>query len=162
MNRRKFLGSLCAAAYVAPLVFSIRSAYPADEVVDIRTLSSFLDILIPKDITPSASQLDIPSKLVRHAHSIENYIFLLRQGLTWINSHSRHNYKSNFSNLTVGQQEKITHAAASAEAPAIVQLYFTRVRNDSFFIYYSQPDSWSGMIESAPQPSGYMDYKEIG
>jgi hypothetical protein len=163
MYRRRFLRLLCEAAAVAPLVLSIRTAFASDHLaVNSDTLSSFLDVLIPKDVTPSASELEIHQKLLQHAYRIDNYIVLLQQGLEWLDIQSRKYFMNNYVSLKASEKEKITFLSSSGEAPSIVQLFFSRVKNDAIFIYYTQPESWKGMISSPPQPYGYLDFQEVG
>jgi hypothetical protein len=164
MYRRRFLGLLCEAAVIAPLVFQIRTASASlDKVgVNSETLSAFLDVLIPKDETPSASELNTHTKIIAHGYRIENYIVLLQQGLAWLDRQSVTYFMKPYAALSTREQERVTYLASTQDAPSIVQLFFSRIKNDALFIYYTQPESWKGMIESPPQPYGYPDFQEIG
>ena len=164
MYRRRFLGLLCEAAAIAPLVFHIRTsaAVTDNTMISRETLSAFLDVLIPKDETPAASELGIHTKIILHAYSVENYIPLLKLGMDWLDNQSQISFSKNYKELGKKEQEKLAYIASSQEAPSVVQLFFDRIKNDAFFMYYTQPDSWKGMIGSPPQPYGYPDFQEIG
>jgi hypothetical protein len=136
MYRRRFLGLLCEAAVIAPLVFQIRTASASlDKVgVNSETLSAFLDVLIPKDETPSASELNTHTKIIAHGYRIENYIVLLQQGLAWLDRQSVTYFMKPYAALSTREQERVTYLASTQDAPSIVQLFFSLIKNDALFI----------------------------
>lgn len=125
----------------------------------LHTLTSYLDYLIPRDQSPSASDLNIHIKLVEHSRNIENYPILLNLGPDWLNNQSVLSFGSSFTRLSDSQKEKIILLAKSAKINTIPYQLYHRIRNDAMLLYYSDRRSWIGLgISMPPQPVGYMDY----
>jgi len=121
----------------------------------------FLDALIPEDITPSASQVNLDNDLLEHASKIRNYEKLIALGCQWLNSQSNIFYKLPFINLNLEQKNKIVEVASNSHTNTIPGQFFNRIRQDAYIFYYAKPASWQGLIFSRPpQPQGYPDYAE--
>lgn len=164
MKRRDFIKHGLHSLSVIS-VFPLSNAYAktsSEKVSQSVTLSAFLDTLIPADSTPSASQLSMDKELISYAQNIHNYPKLITLGCQWLDSQSKLSFDKPFVSLKNIQQEMIVQLAEKSSAQSIPQIFFTRIKNDLFRLYYSDPASWVNLgINSPPQPKGYPNYTQL-
>lgn len=161
MKRRNFLKRL--AQYTSAFTLSGQSSSALSVIFTsnykLNALPYFLDMLIPEDISPSASQLRLHEKLILHANGIENYSTLLELGCQWLDANARMLHQKEFRMLSEKEKFNIVLKAEGSLKQPIPQLFFDRVKNDIFVFYYSHPDSWQSLgINLPPQPLGYLNY----
>lgn len=154
--RRKLLTSIAVfTSLVATRTFAttLKNSSPS---IHTPALQSFLDVLIPRDSTPSASDINIDQKLINKASGIANYHRLLVEGTQWLNAQSLKYWGLPFNELSADKKEKLVDAAFKAPVGTLPQVFMTWVRDDAMQLYYSDPRSWPGLaISTPPQPNGY-------
>ena len=127
----------------------------------VMTFRHFLDTLIPEDVSPSATQINLDAVLLDHAKKIQNYEKLIFLGCNWLDLQSDAFYKKKFINLSLVEKDKIVEFASKNRSGSIPAEFFNRVRRDAFTFYYAKPSSWAGLkFSGPPQPKGYIDYQE--
>lgn len=160
MKRRDFLNY---SVKFLPLAYLLNSyeLNAADRTTNSfnATLVAFLDTLIPLDETPAASQMNVDKRLLQQAKAVKNYTKLIELGCYWLDLQAQSTYKHHFASLTADKREQIVRVLESVEAGSIPGQFFSRVLSDSFRLYYSSPESWSGLgISAPPQPLGYPNH----
>lgn len=161
MKRRTYLkrGLQSMALLACEVKLPAAHAAAPSALPNLEALPAFLDILIPEDTTPSASQLGLHGKLIQHAKGIENYTRLLELGCQLLDGLSQARYRVNFNALAPAQGEPLVMMVEASPKGSIPEMFFTRVLSDLFGFYYSHPASWPGLgLDSPPQPNGYPDY----
>lgn len=154
--RRKLLTSIAVVTSLATSHTFAAILKPAAPTIHIPTLQSFLDVLIPRDSTPSASDINLDQKLINKASGIANYHRLLVEGTQWLNAQSLKYWGLPFNELPADNKEKLVDAAFKAPVGTLPQVFMTWVRDDAMQLYYSDPRSWPGLaISHPPQPNGY-------
>ncbi len=136
----------------------------ATEKVNSNTMATFrhfLDTLIPEDLSPSATQINLDADLLSHAKTIQNYEKLIFLGCKWLDLQADAFYKTSFINLNSAQKDKVIEVASRSRTDSIPLQFFNRLRRDAFTFYYANPLSWIGLgFSEPPQPHGYLDYQE--
>jgi hypothetical protein len=124
------------------------------------TLAAFLDVLIPADESPSATQLDIHLKILRRAEKDVSYWLMLKQGCRWLDKRARDAGRPAFPELAPPQQESLVEQAATNPGAPGIKDFFQTLRDDAFRLYYADPRSWAGLggYSGPPQPLGFPDY----
>lgn len=164
MDRRKFLlrtiQSSCVSATLGSVTVSAANIFVPNRKM--QSLPSFLDTLIPEDVTASASQLGIHIKIIKHAQSITNYTTLLEIGCQWIDQQASKNFGVLFYKLSDARKFQILVGMENLAKGSIPQLFFERVKSDSFSLYYADPKTWKSLgFSGPPQPMGFPNYMDI-
>ena len=161
IGRRSFgfwtLGLLLWAreAAAAPIGGGHRQVYP------LTALAPYLDTLIPRDETGSATDFGVHRTLVEQAHRNKRYMRLLRGGCKWLDFEARKMNAAGFADLDPISQEAIVAMAAEARDRSLPRVFYNYTREDGFRAYYAQPASWPGLgFRGPPQPDGYRDHAE--
>lgn len=162
MKRRHFI----AISILTPLslwwrsLFAATSTQTSDQDHTYSTLKSYIDVLLPEDETPSASQLGVDIEIIERTTRHPSYNQLLVAGVTWLDKTSDEKFTvPEFVLLSLEQQENIITSMVSARKYSIERLFFEQIRKDSFQFYYAHPESWPGLgFEHSPQPFGFIDY----
>ena len=138
----------------------VRAARQQPAVAMEATLQAWLDILIPADEAPSASQLGVDRALLEKAESDAEYREVLVRGVAWLDRQARGRGGSDFLSLDEADSLAITSRAASAGTDTLEGIFFTITRADATLEYYARPEGWSGLpgYHGPPQPLGYMDH----
>ncbi len=124
------------------------------------TLAAFVDTLMPADETPAASELGIDRMLQARAEADDHYRRLLREGCGLLDRVAQRAYGRDFSELDEEQRVRIVEFFERQGPRTLARAFFRGVRDDLFELYYSQPQSWTGLgMDRPPQPAGYMDYQ---
>ncbi|NOX08910.1 MAG: gluconate 2-dehydrogenase subunit 3 family protein [Gammaproteobacteria bacterium] len=141
---------------------SISLGQPINHNPQQNTLRAFIDVLLPEDETPSASQLGIDEEILTRVANHPNYTRLLHGGLAWLDKMAYAQYnRRGFTLLTQAQREAIVRMAEATKMPSAQRLFFEQIRKDSFLFYYSHPQSWSNLgFNGPPQPAGFIDYTQ--
>ncbi|MFT7300640.1 MAG: hypothetical protein ACI89Z_001101 [Porticoccus sp.] len=130
-----------------PLLSSSRS---------ISILDAILDVLIPRDLTPSATDLDLGQSIVDIAAQIPRYPELIEQGLKWFESTSTKSFHKPFSSLPLDTQIQIVDVAFKQPEMTLPRVFIERLRDDAMTLYYHNSAAWEGMdIDRPIQPIGY-------
>lgn len=139
------------AALAAPI--GGRSSYP------LTALGPYLDILIPRDETGSATDLGIHRRLVNQARRDRQRMRLLRGGCKWLDFEARARGAGGFTGLDPAAQEAIVARAAGARDGSLPRAFFDTTRDAAVRAYYAEPAVWGALgYRGPPQPAGYMDH----
>ncbi len=160
-GRRSFvfwtLGLLLWAreAAAAPIGGRRQQAY------SLTALAPYLDILIPRDETGSATDFGVDRTLIDQAGSNKRHMRLLRAGCKWLDFEARKTGSAGFADLDPAAQEEIVAKAADARGRSLPRVFFNVTRRNAFRAYYADPASWRDLgYRGPPQPEGYMDFTE--
>jgi len=119
-------------------------------------ISILVDTFVPRDQSPSASDLDIHLRLLELASGIPNYPELLSQGMGWVNNIATRLHKNPFSELSPKQRDETLKLAVSQPSGTLPQVFVSRARNDTMALYYADHRAWAGLGLDGPiQPGGY-------
>ncbi|NKB56674.1 MAG: hypothetical protein GKS00_10085 [Alphaproteobacteria bacterium] len=141
-----------AAAVIGP---SGASAYP------LTAFPHFLDTLIPRDETGSATDFGIDRRIIDKASRSKRYMRLLRSGCQWLDLEARKVGGGGFAGLDPATQEAIVTRAAEARPRSLPRVFFDVARSDAMRAYYANPASWKTLgYKGPPQPEGFMDHAE--
>ncbi|MGI9280533.1 MAG: gluconate 2-dehydrogenase subunit 3 family protein [Endozoicomonas sp.] len=126
-----------------------------------KILPSILDVLIPRDQTPSATDLDLDRSITEIAAQIPNYPELLQQGTQWFENTSIQSFNASFPDLIIHSQELIVEASFKQPEMTLPRVFIERLRDDVMTLYYHNSASWGGMeIDRPIQPIGYPEHEE--
>lgn len=124
-------------------------------------LRALLDILIPKDTTPSATELGVDRKILGKLERYKYYSVLVEKGCLWFEQQSMHIYKTPFLALQQAEQVKLMQQAEKSGLKDPQNNFFRALRQDAYTYYYSDPRSWEGLVYAGPpQPSGFPDFNQ--
>jgi hypothetical protein len=133
-----------------------QAAAAQPSALDIRDL---VDTFVPRDQSPSASDLDIHQRLLELALGIPNYPDLLTQGLGWVNNIAKRLHKKPFADLSPKLRDDTLKLAVSQPSGTLPQVFVSRTRNDTMALYYADHRAWVGLGLDGPiQPAGYPDH----
>lgn len=142
-------------AVAGPIQGRRRQAYP------LTALGPFLDILIPRDETGSATDFGVHRTLIDHARGTPGYMRLLRAGCKWLDFEARRMGATNYAALDAVSQEAVLVKATKASGGTLPRKFFEINRDFAFRAYYADPASWqSAGYRGPPQPDGFMDHSE--
>ncbi len=125
-------------------------------------LGNFLDILLPKtEESPSASEINLASRIIDLSRNVPNYPSLLESGLNWISETSQLSFQSEFLTLHDEKKEAVVTAAFAQADQTLPRVFAKRLRDDAMAIFYSHPASWPALgFEGPIQPSGFLDFEK--
>ena len=127
--------------------------------VSTTDISTIVDTFVPRDRTPSASDLRIHYRLLELASGISNYPELLDQGMVWINNISKRLHSGVFRDLSPKLRDEVLRLAFSQPAGTLPQVFVSRTRNDTMALYYVDQRARTGLGLDGPiQPGGYPDH----
>lgn len=126
-----------------------------------QTLKVLLDEIIPADETPSATQLDVHTDLLKFAGSIPNYNLMLVEGASWLNQYSKEVIGGDsFERISNTKRMEVLNVAFASQLGTLPRVFVERIRNDAFRLYYQKQQSYSSILSMRPiQPFGYPDYQ---
>ncbi len=159
-KRRNFLQTLVLLGGFVPAKLLL--ALPLEnqrQAGSLSALPAFLDTLIPEDISPSASQLNVGPDLIDRARRESAFERLLILGCTWLNEQSYKQGKQIFENLDEASRIAIVKTAEQSADRSIPRVFFKAVQYYAFEIYYAHPETWVSLgYTGPPQPVGFPDY----
>lgn len=125
-----------------------------------KTLRAYVDVLIPADETPSASQLGVDREMLAKGRNSVDYRNVLVYATSWLDEQARGRGNRDFVSLDLPARESVVARAAAADRESLENLSFEITRTDAFLYYYARPESWRGITDyrGPPQPLGFMDY----
>ena len=161
MKRREFLGY---GLGLLPLIATHDGFTAVNRSIDLKKVfSSFIDVLVPRDQTPSASELRVDSQILTYSTSVEHYEKLIQLGCYWLELHADALFKLDFISLSDEQKVEIVSMMEVSKIGSIEKQFFDRVLSDTFRFYYGNPASWVLLpITIPPQPLGYPGYSTKG
>jgi hypothetical protein len=159
-KRRRFLRALVLLGGFVPV--KILLALPLEkrnQSGSLSALPALLDTLIPEDISPAASQLNVGPELIRKAKQESGFERLLILGCTWLNEQARNQHQQLFEDLDEALRIAIVETAEQAPVRSLPRVFFNAVRHFAFGIYYAHPETWVSLGYSGPpQPVGFPDH----
>lgn len=158
LTRRQLL-QRCLTAGLLGWLLPARAARPEPAASLSATLRVYLDVLIPADETPAASQLGVDRDLLDRGRTDAGYQQLLERGVAWLDRQARESFGKDFVSLEESARVSVVTRAAEAGMDTLEGLFFAATRDDAFRSYYARPEGWHGLVgyHGPPQPLGYMD-----
>lgn len=139
---------------------SIRVSDNSEEEI-LFYLKLITDELIPRDSTPSASDLNVHEELLMAANEVTNYPELIKSGITWLRNSSYMSFNRDLSEINTSQRQKLLKAAFQQPDRTLPKVFCDRLLEDCMQLYYEQPESWQGLPINQPiQPMGYPDHSD--
>ena len=127
----------------------------------LNALPAFLDTLIPEDISPSASQLNVDRDLIGLSGQNPDLDRLLVLGCAWLNEQAKKRGQQVFENLDETLRIAIVQLAEQSAERSLPRVFFNAVQHYAFGIYYAHPEAWASMgYNGPPQPVGFPDFAE--
>ncbi len=124
-----------------------------------KTLSAYLDTLIPRDETPSVVDLGGLDHLVALSQKNKRWQLLLQLGAGWLDAHAKKRFDQLFAELDANAREQIVERASQGKRGSLEYTFFTRTKDVVFQYYYSQAETWPPLgYDGPPQPRGFLDY----
>lgn len=156
LTRRRVLRQLATVPIWASMPVS---AFASTGNVVQDMVAAVLDLIIPPDSTPAASELGVHLSLLGVAQNVPNYPELISQGLGWLEQMARENGHNGFLEMPPEQQEALLTTAFSAPLQTLPRVFAQRLRDDAMTLYYSNPRAFVGLGFDGPiQPTGYPDF----
>lgn len=163
-RRRHFVRSLVLLGSFLPA--RVLLALPLEKQQSAEALSAipaFLDTLIPADVSPSASQLNVGPDLITAARQQSGFERLLILGCAWLNEQAQKQgqkqQKKKFENLDESSQIAIVKLAEQSADRSLPRVFFNAVQHYAFGIYYAHPETWVSLgYTGPPQPVGFPDH----
>lgn len=144
-----------------PIVFCGSTMAHAQSRVMAELLGAVADLIVPRDTSPSASDIGVHHRLLAQARTIPNYPRLLSEGLGWMEQQARSIHGAPFPQLPVDAQEQILSAAFEAPHQTLPRVFAERIRADVLSAYYRDARGWAGTgFEQPIQPMGYPDFQD--
>lgn len=126
----------------------------------VAMMAAIVDLIIPRDATPSASDIGVHHRILEAAKEIPNYPQLLAEGLGFIERNAQIGFNASFLELATGAQTEIMAAGFEAPPLSLPFVFADRIRADTLKQYYQDARSWTGMGFDQPiQPMGYPDFQ---
>lgn len=155
-SRRELLKTLAlhlplwsGVAALSALPGSVSAAEPPS------ALGPFLDVLIPGDETPSATQAGMD----RTIGSIKQLAPYVIKGCEWLDNEARRKGGREFATLNEVAQIQIVRQAENSPATSLPRLFFELMLDLCYQIYYTHEEAWAGIgYTGPPQPLGFMDF----
>ncbi len=161
-KRRHFLRTLVLLGSFLPLKMLL--ALPLEkqrQAGSLDALPAFLDTLLPEDISPSSSQLNVAPDLIRKARQESGFERLIILGCAWLNEQAQKQGKQDFKSLDEAAQIAVVETAEQSAKRSLPRVFFFAVQYYAFGIYYSHPQTWVSLgYAGPPQPVGFPDYAE--
>ena len=124
-----------------------------------QTLSSYLDVLIPADSTPSASTLEVDLRILEKTIGHKSFNKLLAEGTRWLNTEAHRIAGKRFIDLSNNQKQQIIIKAEKSPSNSLPNVFFRATLDEAYYFYYARPESWQGLgISRPPQPHGYLNH----
>ena len=157
MSRRVFTRALG----VVPVVIAHAPQAEAQSRILTEMLAAVVDVIVPGDETPAASDLGIHVRLIDQARRIPNYPALLSEGLGWLEQRARTDHGLPFLQLSMDRKEALFALAFDAAPQSLPHVFARRVRDDALTAYYRDARAWGGLGFDQPiQPAGYPDHQD--
>lgn len=124
------------------------------------TLGVYLDVLIPADETPAASQLGVDREILDKGRKDARYQRVLELGVAWLDRQATEVGGKDFVSLGDSDRVSVVSRAAGAGEDSLENIFFSITHADALLFYYARPEGWQGIpgYHGPPQPLGYMDH----
>lgn len=161
LGRRSFVFFALGLCFWTKNAVSAVIGAPTGRPYPLTAFTPFLDTLIPRDETGSASDFGIDKKIIDRASRNKRHIRLLRTGCQWLDLEARKLKAADFAALDPASQETIVARAEKARERSLPRVFFNVTREDALQRYYSDPRSWQTLgFAGPPQPDGFLDHAE--
>ena len=163
-KRRHFLRTLVLLGSFLPVKVLLALPLELQRQADsLSALPALLDTLLPEDISPSASQLNVGPDLIRTARQESGFERLLILGCVWLNEQAQKQAQDQghqlFENLDEASRIAIVTTAEQSADRSLPRIFFSAVQQYAFGIYYTHPETWVSLgYTGPPQPVGFPDY----
>ncbi|MEL6598753.1 MAG: gluconate 2-dehydrogenase subunit 3 family protein [Pseudomonadota bacterium] len=159
LTRRRLL----AASVLAVPAWATAVRFAGAQTLDMleTRLIAFSDVILPRDDTPSASDLGSHRRILSRAADDERFAGIVEAALDLLDRVSDQRHGKPF--VALGDEARHDIIAEMAEAPedTLPGWFFRAARAELFMDYYARPESWAGLgLEDPPQPAGYLDASE--
>ena len=165
-KRRHFLRTLVLLGSFLPVKLLLALPLEKQRQADsLSALPALLDTLLPEDISPSASQLNVGPDLIRTARQESGFERLLILGCAWLNEQAQKQAQDQghqlFENLDEASRIAIITTAEQSANRSLPRVFFNAVQQYAFGIYYAHPETWVSLgYTGPPQPVGFPGYAE--
>ncbi|NNK32107.1 MAG: gluconate 2-dehydrogenase subunit 3 family protein [Xanthomonadales bacterium] len=120
-----------------------------------------LDTLIPKDESPSATELGVDRALLEEMQEQSVLREFTRLGCDWLEREAGRMGAASFADLPEEQRISVVAALESAPANSLQHRFFRRIRYRALFHYYGHPESWKSLgYDGPPQPIGFPSFRQ--
>lgn len=156
LDRRAILGLLASVP-----VFAVTSQTAGAQTVEQRgMLADITDVIVPADsMSPAASDLGIPARILDLSRAIPNYAQMIELGIGWLNAAAHQQGGTTFNGLSQSDKDGLFAAAMNSAPQTLPQVFASRLRSDCLTFYYSDPRIWPSLGLDGPiQPAGFMDH----
>jgi hypothetical protein len=120
-----------------------------------------LDTLIPRDESPSATELGVDRALLEEFEEQSVLREFTRLGCDWLEREANRVGAVSFAELPEEQRISVVAALESAPANSLQYRFFHRIRYRAFFHYYGQPETWKSLAyDGPPQPNGFPSFRQ--
>lgn len=161
IDRRSFLFLTLGLTLWAREAFAAAIGGQSGQTYPLTALGPYLDVLIPRDETGSATDFGVDGRIVGVARRNPRHMRLLRAGCKWLDVQAHKQKATGFASLDPASQEAIVARAAKARERSLPRVFFDNTREDAFHAYYADPASWKSLgYAGPPQPRGFPDHAE--
>ena len=147
-------GSLAVPDWAAGLKPAAAQALQSTEARQ----ADFADVILPRAITPSASDLGSHRRILRRAGTDPRFASIVTAALDLMDRVSQQSHGRDFVSASPATQVAIVTGMSEAPEDTLPGWFFRAARAELFMDYYARPESWTGLgIEGPPQPVGHLD-----
>jgi len=159
--RLSVAGALASAVASIPFLRRLRVRILPVTDHERQTLTRVVDLLVPSDDTPGAIDLGIDRSILARFEATRQEARRLADVCLALDRLARGLQGSDFlSAAEAAQIEVITGLMVKERNPAVARA-LRALRRQTMTLYYSRPESWTGLgIHAPPQPAGYPDYAD--
>ncbi len=161
-TRRDLIRHLAAlSAWLPASVLLAAPTGTSETDQELRALGAFLDTLLPPDLTPSATQLDVDKVIIARARANKPLQRLITLGCAWLDKQAKEQGTEGFTGLAQPGRDAIVSAAEKSPVGSLPRVFFEQIRSLAFYEYYARPETWPGMAYAGPpQPRGFPDFAQ--
>jgi len=129
--------------------------------ISVKTLTAYIDTLIPRDATAGALDLGIPGLVLQSLQSSPKPRALVARGCRWLDAQARLLGATDFAALPEASRERIVGSAASSKTLSLPYEFFRFSRDLVMKEFYANAESWRPLhYPGPPQPRGFRDYQQ--
>ncbi len=160
-NRRTLLKRLLGLTLISGATLLLKQRYWPDQLEpeERDTLQAFLETLLPSSPGNTPEPARLATSLQDKAGADAEYRYLIRAGCEWLNRSAQDRFRRPFAGLDPGQRDDVVTLAQAQSDGSEPKVFFLRLRQDIFNVYYALPESRAGNhLPGPPQPLGHPMY----